>query len=599
VAVRSNRKFINIVNDIPLSYKFILIYLLCVLIPIISINLFFYNQTSHNIRIREEENIAISMNRAIGEVAGIIEELAGLSFTISNDRGLYEAMDRTYESQVEFYEMNDLLLRNKLRSLMPAHSSLLELGVYTTNDTIESGGEYFYLNKQLQETDWYKEILKADGKMIIFAYVDPQSLYLNRPAKQISIIYKLDLFRDVQTYEKYLKIDLNINKIYETLSREKDYLDLQLIDDRDRVIVTGQQRESVSSLELSPYKAPKEHANIQFERKIGGANYLKGWRLVGTSDQIKIKQTISESRRSIIILMIVSTIIPTVLIFVILRSYHYRIKRLSRHIERVKDERFDPMHLFEGKDEIGGLIRSYNLMTNKINTLINDVYKLEIQKKDLELERIRAELNILQSQMNPHFLFNTLNALLVVSTKNDYTQVTEIIKNLSLMLRRLLSWTDDLVTLKEEITFTEMYLKIEKFRFMDRFDYVTNVDEAVLSYKVPKMSIQPLVENACKHGFQASKGIRNIQITAEATQRYLVVCVSDNGMGMEEHKRLEILQSMQQSNQSGKHVGIRNVYKRLELFYNERVDFFIDSKPGQGTRIGFKIPLDQINKEHV
>lgn len=121
----------------------------------------------------------------------------------------------------------------------------------------------------------------------------------------------------------------------------------------------------------------------------------------------------------------------SIFIYIMLRSYNYRVKRLARHMQKVTNEKFELIAIDEGRDEIGGLIHNFNRMTSRIHSLINDVYKLEIQSKNLEMERVRAELNFLQSQMNPHFLFNTLNAILVVCTKNKYNDVTDIIKSLS------------------------------------------------------------------------------------------------------------------------------------------------------------------------
>jgi len=250
VGNHSNKRINNVINDIPLKYKFLLIYLLCVLIPIITINLFFYNQVSQDIQIREEENIAISMNRATAEVARTIEELVGLSYTISNDRTLYEAMDRTYESPVDFYETNDIILRNKLKAHMPVHPNLLELGIYTNNDTISSGGEYFYLDTRLRHTPWYQKLQSSKDQVIVYAYTNQAPLPPNRPARLISIIYKLDNYRDLRTYDKYLKIDLNMDKLNEILSRERDYLEFQLIDNNNRIVMSSQRGNSIASSEM-------------------------------------------------------------------------------------------------------------------------------------------------------------------------------------------------------------------------------------------------------------------------------------------------------------------------------------------------------------
>src|SRR5690606_15335165 len=121
-----------------------------------------------------------------------------------------------------------------------------------------------------------------------------------------------------------------------------------------------------------------------------------------------------------------------------------------------------------------------------------------------------------------------------------YTEVTDIIKNLSQILRRMLSWSDDAVTLEEELHFIEMYLKIEKFRFADRFNYTFHVDESALLCMVPKMCIQMLVENACKHGLQSVKGQRYIQIRASQSDTFLLIEVEDNGKGIDVQRLDEI-----------------------------------------------------------
>lgn len=201
--------------------------------------------------------------------------------------------------------------------------------------------------------------------------------------------------------------------------------------------------------------------------------------------------------------------------------------------------------------------------------------------------------------MNPHFLFNTLNAILVVCTKNNYSDVTDIIKSLSKLLRRLLSWKEDLVTLEEEMTFIEMYLKIEKFRFRDKFDYQFEIDEQSLQYKIPKLSMQPLVENSCKHGLQAIEGLGIIKVKTEIEDSRLQVTISDNGKGIEPSQLKEILFNVQNEEaSSGTNIGIRNVYRRLELYYEDQVRFEISSVPNEGTVVTFGIPLKLLERKN-
>ncbi|ACT03929.1 sensor histidine kinase [Paenibacillus sp. JDR-2] len=590
------RLFSNKINDIPLNLKFLMIYVLCILIPIIGINVFFYQQNSDNIRIREQENLRKSMDRAAAELHSMIDESVAVSHSIEGDDTLNEALDKTYDSPVSSYESYDSVLRNKLKRYMPVYPNILEIRIYTYNHTIQTGNNYYVINAPEEKSPWLGPLLRQPGHAFrVIAYSEVSGT--TGQTKKISVISDMDQgFSIVKPqYRKFLRIDLNVDKIYDILSRESDSLQLELVNEQNQIVAeTGGRGKSVYDADMSDWGK-----GDVFVSNLGTVSYVQGWKLIGRANNDRITTLLDEARRSILWLAVISTLIPSLLIFVMLRSYHYRIKKLARHMDRVRNERFDQVTLPEGKDEIGGLINTYNMMTRKINTLINDVYKLEIHQKSLEVERVRMEMNMLQSQMNPHFLFNTLNALLVVATKNGYKDVTEIIKSLSLLLRRLLRRADDLVPLKEELQFTLMYLQIEKFRFGDRFDYVVDIDPLANDVRVPIMSIQPLAENACKHGLQAIKGGGAVRIEARMSERGLTVSVADNGIGMEQEALDRIQQAVRSEQAMEGHVGLRNVYRRLELFYHESVQFRMMNGPEGGLTVSYQIPLQQLDNNQT
>lgn len=577
--------WLSFVNNIPLNWKFTLIYLLCVLVPILTINVLFFQRMSENIQAREQNNLQLAIERANKNALDMIEGGVTLSHSVATDRTLYEVLDKEYADIVDFYESFNGVLTGKLRPFMSAYTYVENISVFTENPTVVSGSNYFMLDEAAKRSPWYEAVAKSPSAVQVLMYkgVDP----MNAKASKIyfSIVRKLNEFPMYGRYAKYLRIDLKLSSFERILEEERPYMTLSMLDMQDRVLLP-------SSRYMKPIAQTDsgEDDKLIFRIPLGKPSYIQGWTLVGFAEADRFQTAVQSSNRFIWMLAAISTLLPTSLIFVMLRSYNYRIRRLSRHMEKAKNEKFDLIELREGKDEIGGLIRSYNRMAAQIESLINDVYKLEIQQKDMELERIRAEMKLLQSQVNPHFLFNTLNALLVVSVKNGYTEVSDIIRNLSQLLRRMLSWSDAAVTLQDELHFTEMYLKIEKFRFADRFDYRFGIEEEAANCLVPRMCIQPLVENACKHGLQAVKGQRVIRIEARRTDTYLHVQVEDNGKGMDEERLNEIRRLMNGSLDSDENVGMRNVYKRLRLHYGERVDFYIDSRPNEGTRIGFRIP---------
>ncbi|MNJ36587.1 Sensor histidine kinase YpdA [compost metagenome] len=408
-----------------------------------------------------------------------------------------------------------------------------------------------------------------------------------------SIIEKMDYYNTDNSYQKLVRIDFYLSRFYDVIARERSYLDLYLVNDQGQIIVSTVDRyQGEADKDFTLFDMNQVSNKDLHIIPIGNATYIKGLKLIGVPQETRVKEAMLDMQLYFGMLAGLITLVTSIFIYVMLRSYNYRVKRLSRHMQKVSNEKFDLINIDGGRDEIGDLIRNFNMMTAQIHSLINNVYKLEIQQRSQEAERVRAELNLLQSQMNPHFLFNTLNALLVVSTKNNYTDVKDIIKDLSKLLRRLLNWKDDLVLLEEEMSFTVMYLGIEKFRFRDKMQFHIEISEEARYYRVPKMSIQQLAENACKHGIQATEGLGIVNIRAEVIGEYLCVVVADNGKGMDKDQLKEVLYKMRSKEASGSNIGIRNVYRRLELYYDDKVHFNLVSKIGEGTEVSFKIPLN-------
>ncbi|WP_339321712.1 sensor histidine kinase [Paenibacillus sp. FSL W8-0194] len=591
-------RFRKIVNDIPINLKFILIYLLGVLLPIAVIHLVFMDRMSELIKQREEQNLEVSLERARKDIHDFVDGGVAVSHALNTDKALYEMLDRTYANPLDFYETFDEQLRNRVSSYIPVNNQILRIGIYTDNPTIVKGGNYQIIDQQVKNSEWYKLWERSKDSVLVAAYREAEASNSSVIAPYLSVIERMDYYDYYDRFEKLLRIDIDLRKIYDVIIRERDYLNLYLVNENDEIIMSadsGYQNAVSGAYPVFDLSDSEKNKDIHVV-SIGTAKYVKGWKLIGITRGTRVSQAMRDMQWSVGLLAAVITLFTSVFIYIMLRSYNYRVKRLSRHMHKVTNEKFELIRMDEGQDEIGELIRNFNMMTSRINSLINNVYKLEIQKKSLEMEQVRAELNVLQSQMNPHFLFNTLNAILVVCTKHEYSEVTDIIKSLSKLLRRLLSWKEDLVTLEEEIRFTEMYLKIEKFRFRDKFEYRFDVDERVLNYKIPKMSIQPLVENACKHGIQAVDGQGLITVGAAIEGDRLHVSVSDNGKGMSAEKRNDIMKAIQIENVSGNSIGIRNVYRRLELYYNDLVRFDIQSRLDEGTEVLFDIPMKLLNQ---
>lgn len=595
-ALTRKKGVFNFINDVPLNFKFLMIYILCVFVPIFTTFLIFWNRISNDIKDRETENYNISINRVNTDFLAILDGCVDVSHSISTDKDLYTIMERHFTSNDEYYEVYNDLLRDRINRYLPIYSNVSRITLYTYNETIVSGGNYFSVNQSVRNADWYKEIVKAGNKVVLYAYRDKSD---SSSEQYLSVLRQLDEYPQGSGNDnQIIKIDINMNKLYNIFEREKDYLDLFLVDPEGRIICSidrkYEQDLSKDYINFNSVYNMEGNTNV-LKGKLGTAEYLNGWNIVGIPNQNRILYASRHANIYIACIIFAVTLIASLLIWVIVSSYNYRVKKLLKHIKGVGNQNFALIDIEEGKDEIGELVLNFNMMTTKINTLINDVYKLQIKRKDLEIQRVQAELNFLQSQVDPHFLFNTLNAVMAVCVRKNYTDLTDVIKYLSKLFRRLISWKDDLVTVSEEISFTDMYLRIEKFRFLDKFDYTIEADDEALNLKVPKMSIQTLVENSCKHGIQNSTDIGIVKIRVILDKEYLNVFVEDNGAGIEENKLRDIIDDLQQDDEINENVGIRNVYKRLRLYYGNDVQFDIKSEMDKGTIVHYGININAIN----
>ncbi len=589
-------RILSRVNDIPLNIKFLIIYVVCILTPIILINAAFLDKFYTVVTQREENNYKISMERAKNDINTLIEGGIAVSHSISTDAIIYDLMDARYEDAGEYYDIYNSTLRNRLSIYTVAYNYITNIGLYVDNPSIRAGGTYFYIDSGIKKTPWYKDLSESNEQVLIRTYLGTTNSAPVRQIQYLSILRSSKNNPSLGSREKALKVDISLDRVFTIFNRERDFLSLYLVDPQNTIVCSTTGRYGQSNIDvlqkLNNHSLGQE--NMILEAHLGNSSYFKGWKLIGVTHRERISESVGDTLSFVLIFAIISILISSLLMFIIVRSYNYRLKKLSKHMLKFRDGKFDLIDINEGEDEIGGVIRNFNLMAARINTLINDVYKLELQKKSLELERVRAEINFLQSQMNPHFLFNTLNAILVVSIKNNYTEIVDVIKYLSKTLRRLLSWKDDLVTIQEELSFTEMYLKIEKFRFCDKFYYEINVNETLLDYKIPKMSLQPLVENACKHGIQSIKEVGIININIEMCESGLLVRVKDNGSGMDQYTLNELLENIKSEVELSTSIGIRNVYRRLRLYYGEDVSFNIESHINLGTTIYFTVPFEKL-----
>ena len=264
------------------------------------------------------------------------------------------------------------------------------------------------------------------------------------------------------------------------------------------------------------------------------------------------------------------------------------IRILLQNIKEVEKGNMQVQFKSLGTDEIGILGERFKTMIEKINQLINREYKLELENKT-------NQLKVLYSQVNPHFLYNTLQSIGTMALKSKVPEIYSSITDLSQIMRYSMNMEEDIVSLEKEINYTKAYLLLQKQRFGDDLEYQLDVDEEALSVQVPKMTLQPIIENYFKHGFDARDHIGKLVIKCKRKDDSLFISISDNGIGVSAQRLREIRQHLYgDHNESlgGDSIGLKNVYERLKLYYSEDVAFKLKNRESGGFLITIRVPVE-------
>ncbi|WP_264736697.1 sensor histidine kinase [Cytobacillus firmus] len=263
------------------------------------------------------------------------------------------------------------------------------------------------------------------------------------------------------------------------------------------------------------------------------------------------------------------------------------IRILLKYIDQVEKGNLNVRFQSIGNDEIGYLGDRFKQMIDKINDLINREYKLQLENKT-------NQLKVLQSQVNPHFLYNALQSIGTAALKNQGPQIYSSVTRLSKIMRYSMNMEEDIVPLQREIEHTKAYLLLQKERFGDQLQFSFQLDEEAFGFQVPKMILQPIVENYFKHGFDAREKTGKVSITCRQDEFYLDILIEDNGTGVSEGRLEEIRLDLMNDRigQKGEltNIGLKNVYTRLKLYYGNRAYLQLKNLERGGLLVSIKLP---------
>ena len=573
-------------DNLSIKKKFIQLYIFCVFLPLIitdSVVLYIVDSMESQRQYHEMANVA---NAVSYNISALVENAGEIAKSMYTNRRMNTFLEKQYESTSDYYaEYQNFFQDSTLENVLGMNQIVFTL--YTDNPTMVKGGKIDTMSN-LKKTAAYaawKE--RGENEGLFFIYENKG--YANSYRRKIILLQNLDFFSTDQ--EKMLKIEFDYNSMMRMLRRMKFDNEVHICQGDEIVLSNG-------------YFSGVGNAfdTISVQQKTG---YKQSLCLHGAQLDIYVLKSdngiwdrIARDLPLLGFLVIINVVLPVGFVLLLNRSFTKRIRGLSKVFQSVNGEHLVRMTHENGGDEIGSMIRNYNRMVDRTNELIQTVYKNKIKEQEILVGRKNAELLALQSQINPHFLFNALESIRMRSLLKKENETADMVEKLAIMQRQYVDWGNDSVRIEQELEFVKAYLSLQKYRFGDRLNYNLDIATECMQNRIPKLTIVTFVENACVHGIESKASPGWIFVRVYKKDGQLWIEIEDTGSGMNQQQILQIQNDMQNADiqmlKERKSVGMLNACLRLRMQTKDHVCFEIDGEEGTGTWITIRIPMEYL-----
>lgn len=550
--------------------------------------------TKKNIMENSEENSRMLIEQVNFNIENYVEYMESISQTVINNRDMEEYL---FENGSEEVRAN---LTEQFQTLLQARKDIFNIAIIGNDGKylINDGNSVLNPGAYLEHKEWYQEA-KAAGADITISSSHVQNMIQGEYPWVVTLSRGITN-PNTNEIEGIMIIDMNYNLIRDLCESirlgNKGYV--YIVDRRGEIVYHPQQQLILSGVKKELLQEiRKGSSSISFTDENGEekiyTSFLSDrteWTLVGvvyTSELAKNDQTI----RLIYFITAFALIALTITIaFIISGNIAKPIKRLQSAMQEVETGNFKEIHVEVGGDyEIATLNRYFNRMVEHIDELMRRNMKEQAEKR-------KSELKALQSQINPHFLYNTLDSIIWMIETDDSKDAIKMTSVLAKFFRQAIGNSDVYVTIRRELEYTKNYLLIQQMRYRDKITFDIHVDEEILDCRIVKLVLQPLVENALYHGLKYKTQQGSIQITGYRMEQKIIIKVMDNGVGIEKEKLDKIFEisTSRQNRERHTGVGLENIQSRLQLYYGDNYGLRIESEVDMGTTISITIPYQKI-----
>ena len=400
-------------------------------------------------------------------------------------------------------------------------------------------------------------------------------------------------------------VDARLFSVENDSKLNKSATQIFLIDRNNVICSSNQKKPLIDSDKLVSIvnKMTLEQTIIKYNNKKYVINLDRvpqiGGKIVSVTPEEELLKDLFFIRKLSVTILLAGIALLSMPFTIIINNILQPLNKFSRFMDKVKNGSLKSLKervYLSGYSEIEDISGEFNNMLDEIDGLTHRLINTSTRLYETELDKKQAEMAYLKSQINPHFLYNTLESMIGTAFNEGAKQTVDMIKALAAIFRYSVKGTD-IVTLKDELQNIKSYIYIQQIRFSDMFDVTYQFDENTLDCSVPKIILQPIVENAISHGLETSLEFGHLIIGSKTDEEdNLVIWVFDNGVGIEDEVLQEIKKQIENENlktivKNNSSIGVANVSNRLKLMYGDEYGIKIDSKSGEGTKVWIKIPV--------
>lgn len=570
-------------NDASLKVKLLLLLLVAGILPL----MFAVAYNSFAMRSRLTEQAFEDINTTNRQIASNLEEefasvLQTLSM-LSQDTSLIDALSEEYTADWDFVQAYRYI-DHTLYTVLSTNTRISSIHLYIGNTTLPADGLFVHHLQDIpqEELAWMQYRRSAVGNLF-FRPVHPDS----KQTQVISIGCVLNMRS--RTYPQgYLVADLKESALHSLFEEESLSNDIYILDE-DEVIqstrekaLLGQSAAAVLQMELLP------GADAPVTQKVNGRDAMlvstelsNGWHVMTVVYLDAIRRQVTQALTPVMAVSLICVLVAFLLILEISHYFSQRFQSMNHQLQRIEQNDFHIEVTAVSNDEIGRFQAALGKMAQTLEETIHETYEKEMKRKD-------AELMLLQSQINPHLLYNALSGITSLALSGRNREAAEFTRHLSQFYKTSLNQGKRIVTIREEIAITQHYISIQDTRFPGMFAFTWEVDETLLEKTTIKLILQPFVENIVNHAVRTSGQLVQTLIRIGQDGESVLFCLQDNGAGIPQEKLDHLLDPQRASG-----YGLINVDARIQLAYGSDYGVQIESRPETGTTAMIRIPLTE------